>query len=199
MRLSVVLMAAILALAGPVAASEAPAPPPPARNIPPPKSDQEIRAEKGWQTSDETSAGEGKVIRVFADSFPAENNIGTEEMIATLSIRCYADRKLLVNFMTTVNLATLDQIQRYEPFTIEYRVDGQRRTSAPGTLVLPQVMMFREMGDAQAFAAAIAGARRSIEVEAVTRVVRMPGRFAVTNAAATLKPVNDGCGRTPTS
>lgn len=199
MRLSVVLTAAVIAVAGPVAAADPPAPPPPARNVPPPKSDQEIRAEKGWQTTEETAAGDGRVIRVFADSFPAENNIGTEEMIATLSIRCYADRQLLINFMTTVNLATLDQIQRYEPFTIEYRIDGQRRTSAPGALVLPQVMMFREARDAQTFAAAVAGARRTIEVDAVTRVVRMPGRFAVTNVAATMRPVIEGCGRPPTS
>jgi len=199
MRLSVTLMAAMIAIAIPAAASEAPKKETPAANVPPPKSDQEIRAEKGWQSTEEAAAGEGKVIRVFADSFPAENNIGTEEMIATLSIRCYADRKLLVNFMTTVNLATLDQIQRYEPFTIEYRVDGQRRTSAAGSLVLPQVMMFRDVKDAQAFAAAVANARRTIEVDAVTRVVRLPGRFAVTHVRETMKPVIEGCGRPPTS
>jgi hypothetical protein len=66
-------------------------------------------------------------------------------------------------------------------------------------LVLPQVMMFRNVRDAQAFAAAVAGARRTIEVDAVTRVVRMPGRFAVTNVATAMRPVIEGCGRPPTS
>jgi hypothetical protein len=199
MRLSIVLTAAVIAVAGPVRAADPPPPQPATRNASSAKSAQELRAEKGWQTTEETAAGEGRVLRVFADSFPAENNIGTDEMIATLSIRCYSDRQLLINFMTTVNLVTLDQIQRYEPFTIEYRVDSQRRTSAPGMLVLPQVMMFRNVRDAQAFAAAVAGARRTIEVDAVTRVVRMPGRFAVTNVATAMRPVIEGCGRPPTS
>jgi len=203
MRLTVLFLAALAILGEPSGRPAIAADPPPAqpaaRGAPPAKSERDIRAEKGWQESEESSAGEAKIRRIFVESFTAENNIGTEEMIMALSVRCYPDRKVLINFMTTVNLATLDQIQRYEPFTIEWRVDGQRRTAAPGSLVLPQVMMFKEAQDAQAFVAAAANARRSIEVDAVTRVVRMPGRFAATNAATALKPVVEGCGRPPTS
>jgi glutathione S-transferase len=52
-------------------AADPPPPQPATRNASSAKTAQELRAEKGWQTTEETAAGEGRVLRVFADSFPA--------------------------------------------------------------------------------------------------------------------------------